>query len=196
MSPGTEDELLWVRVFNDITHEIASGQIPRGARIPSHSDICARWAVSRATSARVLAELAEAGWARSEGTRGYTSTGVPESADQPAEGGQTPDPAEMLATYPRPARTRPSQRAAHAQPLTATVSADDQPGPDAQPVRAEHAVTARPATPAEADALTIPRGSTVLVRTTTRYAQDGTPVDHTVTVWPAATTALTTSGTG
>ncbi|TDC72851.1 GntR family transcriptional regulator, partial [Actinomadura sp. 7K507] len=80
-STGTGNSPELVAVIRDaIVRDIVNGKYPRGARLPTNPQIQEQWKVSARTSRRVLAQLTEHGWAVSEGTRGYTSTGGPPPA--------------------------------------------------------------------------------------------------------------------
>ncbi|MFA1548854.1 UTRA domain-containing protein [Actinomadura chokoriensis] len=263
-----------------IVRAILEGQYPRGARLPTNPEIQQAWKVSARTSRRVLAQLTQEGWAISEGTRGYTSTGGPTGAfppgtahphtetyapatdtraplgdttlpDQPPAFPQAPAPQPM----PRPVHTVaiggaiPDQLSAvrivsvayePAPPDVAHALNIDGPGhpvmarrrlitdptgniplelrtsytpgvpadsplaqPDVlpgtwtenlathtghRPATGTSHIHTRPATQYEAPALHLPPGSYVLTRATTTHTATGTPIDHTVSVWPETTT--------
>jgi DNA-binding GntR family transcriptional regulator len=64
-------------IRDEIANEINQGVYPAGALLPSIREIMQRWKVSTTTARRVLDELAAAGYARKEGTRGHISAGGP-----------------------------------------------------------------------------------------------------------------------
>lgn len=74
---GASSPIAYVAIRDEIIGNIIGGVYPPGVRLPSNSQIQERWQVSHATSRRVLQELEKAGWARSEGRRGYFATTGP-----------------------------------------------------------------------------------------------------------------------
>ncbi|MFA1539901.1 GntR family transcriptional regulator [Actinomadura monticuli] len=76
----TDPTLRWRAVYDQIVRDILAGQHPPGSLLPSNAQIQQQWNVSSTTSRRVLAELSEAGWAISQGTRGYIATAGPHDA--------------------------------------------------------------------------------------------------------------------
>ncbi|MER6817690.1 GntR family transcriptional regulator [Spirillospora sp. NPDC000708] len=63
-----------------------------------------------------------------------------------------------------------------------------------RPATATSFINTRPAADWEAAALHIPPATPTLVRLTTLATASGTPVDHTVSIWPAATTTIAAEG--
>src|SRR5260370_5856368 len=71
---------------DQLASEITAGVYPAGALLPSIREIMERWEVSTTTARKVLDELAAAGYARKEGTRGAISTGGPQPGPAPSAG--------------------------------------------------------------------------------------------------------------
>jgi DNA-binding GntR family transcriptional regulator len=71
---------LYEIVRDELIDEIKSGVYPPGALLPSMREITVRWTVSTTTARKVLSELVTAGYARSQGTKGYVATSGPSSA--------------------------------------------------------------------------------------------------------------------
>src|SRR5215813_7495297 len=86
-SPTGAATRIYASIRDQILAEITSGVYPAGALLPSIREITQRWGVSTTTARRVLDELAAAGYARKEGTRGHISTGGP-SATEPSTAAQ------------------------------------------------------------------------------------------------------------
>src|SRR6516164_11350467 len=89
---------MYASIRDQLAGEIAAGVYPAGALLPSIREIMERWEVSTTTARKVLDELAAAGYARKEGTRGHISTGGPPAAPAPAAGGparKAPPPAAV-----------------------------------------------------------------------------------------------------
>jgi DNA-binding GntR family transcriptional regulator len=123
----------WQSIRDEIIAEIIAGTYPPGSLLPSNAQIQQRWKVSSTTSRKVLAELADAGWARSQGTRGYIATpgphpeqarigdavreaNPPTVIDQPAASQQEPAPPQAAhAPFPLP-------RPQHTVPLAGTIA--------------------------------------------------------------------------
>ena len=89
---------MYASIRDQLASEITAGVYPAGALLPSIREIMERWDVSTTTARKVLDELAAAGYARKEGTRGTISTGGPHpgpapSADEPAR--KAPPPAAV-----------------------------------------------------------------------------------------------------
>ncbi|WP_301174841.1 GntR family transcriptional regulator [Actinomadura geliboluensis] len=297
---GSSPQLVAV-IRDAIVRAIIDGQYPRGARLPTNPEIQQRWRVSARTSRKVLAQLTEEGWAISEGTRGYTSTGGPPGTPAPgparahAPGREaddhtdtydprtdtrTPledttlpdDPAHPQAPAPHPGNQPPSAlppappvpRPVHTVAIGAAIpeqlsavhliSATYEPAPPEvayalrmdgpglpvmvrrrlitdpagniplelrtsytpavpadsplarpavlpgtwtdnlaahtghRPATGTSHIRIRPASPYEAPALHLTPGAYILMRATTTHTDDGTPIDHTVSVWPETTT--------
>ncbi|GAA4126915.1 GntR family transcriptional regulator [Actinomadura keratinilytica] len=72
---------LYEIVRDELIDEIKSGAYPPGALLPSMREITVRWTVSTTTARKVLSELAAAGWARSQGTKGYVAA-IPSADSQ------------------------------------------------------------------------------------------------------------------
>jgi DNA-binding GntR family transcriptional regulator len=154
---------IYESIRDQIANEIASGIYPAGALLPSIREIMQRWEVSTTTARRVLDELAAAGYARKEGTRGHISTG----GSQP----HTPPPSASPAFRPSPARQgRLTVRSAQTFPATGAVT-DDGAHVAALDVRTELA----PAEVALALRLSDP-GRSVIVRRQLLADSAGTPV--------------------
>jgi DNA-binding GntR family transcriptional regulator len=77
---ATDPTLRWRAIYDQIVQDILAGQHPPGSLLPSNAQIQQHWGVSSTTSRRVLAELADAGWSISQGTRGYIATAGPHDA--------------------------------------------------------------------------------------------------------------------
>src|SRR5260370_16511155 len=80
---------IYASIRDQLASEITAGTYPAGALLPSIREIMERWEVSTTTARKVLDELAAAGYARKEGTRGHISTGAPPPGPAPP----APDPA-------------------------------------------------------------------------------------------------------
>ncbi|MFI0446020.1 UTRA domain-containing protein [Actinomadura sp. 6N118] len=106
---------LYAVIRDEIIGDILSGTYPLGSLLPSNAQICERWQVSHRTSRRVLSELAELGWARSAGTRGYIA--AQGTTDAYNRYGPT-EPDHSDATMPDPRSFTPSGPApsGHTQP--------------------------------------------------------------------------------
>ena len=77
---------MYASIRDQLAGEITAGVYPAGALLPSIREIMERWDVSTTTARKVLDELATAGYARKEGTRGAISTGGPQPAPAPSAG--------------------------------------------------------------------------------------------------------------
>ena len=77
---------MYASIRDQLASEITAGVYPAGALLPSIREIMERWEVSTTTARKVLDELAAAGYARKEGTRGAISTGGPQPGPAPAAG--------------------------------------------------------------------------------------------------------------
>src|SRR6266516_1207203 len=78
---------MYASIRDQLASEITAGVYPAGALLPSIREIMERWEVSTTTARKVLDELAAAGYARKEGTRGAISTGGPQPGRAPSAGG-------------------------------------------------------------------------------------------------------------
>src|SRR6266566_6280070 len=89
---------MYASIRDQLASEITAGVYPAGALLPSIHEIMERWEVSTTTARKVLDELAAAGFARKEGTRGHISTGGPQASPAPpagAQGRKAPPPAAV-----------------------------------------------------------------------------------------------------
>ena len=77
---------MYASIRDQLASEITAGVYPAGALLPSIREIMERWEVSTTTARKVLDELAAAGYARKEGTRGAISTGGPQPGPAPSRG--------------------------------------------------------------------------------------------------------------
>jgi DNA-binding GntR family transcriptional regulator len=175
-SPLTGGFTRYESIRDEIANEINAGVYPAGALLPSIREIMQRWQVSTTTARRVLDELANAGYARKEGTRGHISTGGP-STGQPPPG--------LTA-----ARQAPSSRIAVEGRLTIrpthTIPANGSILPDAHTHIAALDVRAEPAPPDAVLALRLPDPTQpVIVRRRLMAATDGTPVQLRTSYIPA-----------
>ena len=164
---------MYASIRDQLVSEIAAGVYPAGALLPSIREIMERWEVSTTTARKVLDELAAAGYARKEGTRGAISTGGPQpgpSAGEPAR--KAPPPAVVpgrLTVWP-----------VHTIPVNGSIGPDADNELAALDVRAE-----RPSADA-AMALAISDPSRqVIVRRRLAAAPDNTPVQFRVSYVPA-----------
>jgi DNA-binding GntR family transcriptional regulator len=166
---------MYASIRDQLASEITAGTYPAGALLPSIREIMERWEVSTTTARKALDELAGAGYARKEGTRGHISTGGPQPGPVPSAG--------------EPARKAPPPAAVPGR-LTIwpvqTIPAHGSVGPDADnglaalDVRAE-----RPAADAAmALAITDPSRQ-VIVRRRLAAAPDNTPVQFRISYTPA-----------
>ena len=109
---------MYASIRDQLAGEITAGTYPAGALLPSIREIMERWEVSTTTARKVLDELAAAGYARKEGTRGHISTGGPPAGPAPAAGEPTrkaPPPAAVPGRLTIGPRTRSRLTAAWAQ---------------------------------------------------------------------------------
>ncbi|XVQ08469.1 GntR family transcriptional regulator [Spirillospora sp. CA-255316] len=88
---------LYATIRDQIIRAIQLGTYAPGAMLPTNAQIQEKWGVSHTTSRRVLAELAEAGWAQFLGTRGYIATAGPAPVNPDPTG---PDPEPALTGHP------------------------------------------------------------------------------------------------
>ena len=93
---------MYASIRDQLASEITAGVYPAGALLPSIREIMERWEVSTTTARKVLDELAAAGYARKEGTRGAISTGGPQPGPAPSAG-EPARKAPPRAAGPRPA---------------------------------------------------------------------------------------------
>ncbi|WP_395103760.1 GntR family transcriptional regulator [Actinomadura sp. SCN-SB] len=131
-APNTDPPHRWEIIRDEIVREILGGTYPPGSLLPSNAQIQQRWGVSSTTSRKVLSELADAGWARSQGTRGYIATAGPQAqqyrtADnlRGAQGATIVDPQPHLpASHAHDAQDRPAAlpRPAHTVPLAGGIA--------------------------------------------------------------------------
>ena len=165
-TPSTTATHIYVDIRDQLASEINAGVYPAGALLPSIREIMERWEVSTTTARKVLDELAAAGFARKEGTRGHISTGGPQAASAPPAG-------EPVRKSPPPAAVagRLTVWPVHTIPAHGSIDPDTDAGPAALDVRAERP----PADAAMALGITDP-SQQVIVRRRLVAAADGTPV--------------------
>lgn len=149
---------LYELVRDQLIEEIKTGRkYPEGALLPSVREITVQWTVSTTTARKVLSELVQAGYARSEGTRGHVSLGpTPAAPASPSGAVDTPNTGSGLTV-----RT-PQVVTVHGivEPATTAIDVRSEPGP------AEVALALRldsPATP-------------LVVRRTLAVDTHGTPI--------------------
>jgi DNA-binding GntR family transcriptional regulator len=174
-TPPTTATRIYASIRDQLASEITAGVYPAGALLPSIREIMERWEVSTTTARKVLDELAAAGFARKEGTRGHISTGGPQAAPAPSTGGQgrkAPPPAAI------PGRL--TVRPVHTIPAKGNIGPDTDDGLGALDVRAERP----PADAAMALGITDPSRQ-VIVRRRLVTAPDGTPVQFRISYLPA-----------
>jgi len=166
---------MYASIRDQLASEITAGVYPAGALLPSIREIMERWEVSTTTARKVLDELATAGYARKEGTRGHISTGGPQPGPAPSAG----EPARKAP----PAAAVPGRLTVwpvHTIPAQGSVSQDADNGLAALDVRAERP----PADAAMALGITDPSRQ-VIVRRRLVAAPDNTPVQFRVSYIPA-----------
>src|SRR3984893_19469626 len=78
---------MYASIRDQLVSEITAGVYPARALLPSIREVMERWEVSTTTARKVLDELAAAGYARKEGTRGHISTGGPPAGPAAGAGG-------------------------------------------------------------------------------------------------------------
>jgi GntR family transcriptional regulator, phosphonate transport system regulatory protein len=166
---------IYASIRDQLASEITAGVYPAGALLPSIREIMERWEVSTTTARKVLDELAAAGYARKEGTRGHISTG-----GLPA--GPAPSAGESARKAPPPAAVpgRLTIWPAHTIPAHGSVSPDAGNGLAALDVRSERP----PADAAMALGISDPSRQ-VIVRRRLTAAPDSTPVQFRVSYVPA-----------
>src|SRR5260370_7897149 len=133
---------IYASIRDQLASEIAAGTYPAGALLPSIREIMERWEVSTTTARKVLDELAAAGYARKEGTRGAISTGGPPAGPAPAA-------AEPARKAPPPAAVpgRLTIWPAHTIPAHGSVGPDEDNSLAALAVRAQRPPPAPPPAP-------------------------------------------------
>ena len=77
---------MYATIRDQLASEITAGVYPACALPPSIREIMERWEVSTTTARKVLDELAAAGYARKEGTRGATRPGGSQAGPAPSAG--------------------------------------------------------------------------------------------------------------
>jgi len=165
---------MYASIRDQLASEITAGVYPAGALLPSIREIMQRWEVSTTTARKVLDELAAAGFARKEGTRGHISTGGPQAPPaQPAgeHARKAPPPAAVpgrLTVWP-----------AHTIPADGSID----PGPDGESAALDVRAERPPADAAMALGITDPARQ-VIVRRRLLAAPDGTPVQFRVSYLP------------
>jgi GntR family transcriptional regulator len=163
-------------IRDEIAGEIIQGVYPAGALLPTIREIMQRWQVSTTTARRVLDELAAAGYARKESTRGHISTGGPSSGQQPTG----LPPARQAPTPHAPVTGRLTVRPTHTIPASGSILPDNHTHIAALDVRAE------PPSPDAALALRLTDpAKPVIVRRQLLAAGDGTPVQLRTNYLPA-----------
>jgi GntR family transcriptional regulator len=175
---GSPTSTIYGTVRDEIASDISKGVYPAGALLPSIREIMQQWNVSTTTARRVLDELAAAGYARKESTRGHISTGGPASAIPQAA---DPGPARQAAV-PAATSGRLSVRPAVTVPAGGTIAPDDRTYITGLDVRSE------PAPPDAAIALRLAdpaQQGGVIVRRCLLAAPDGTPVQLRTSYTPA-----------
>ena len=165
---------IYASIRDQLASEITAGTYPAGALLPSIREIMERWEVSTTTARKVLDELAAAGYARKEGTRGHISTGGPKAPPaQPAS--------EPTRKAPPPAVTgRLTVWPAHTIPANGSI----QPGTDGELAALDVRTERPPADAAMALGIT-DTARQVIVRRRLLAAPDGTPVQFRISYLPA-----------
>ncbi len=174
-TPPTTTTRMYASIRDQLASEITAGVYPAGALLPSIREIMERWEVSTTTARKVLDELAAAGFARKEGTRGHISTGGPQPTPAPSAG----EPARK-APPPAAVPGRLTVWPVHTIPAGGSIDPDTDAGQAALDVRAERP----PADAAVALRITDPSRQ-VLVRRRLVAAPDGTPVQFRISYLPA-----------
>jgi len=166
---------MYASIRDQLASEITAGVYPAGALLPSIREIMERWEVSTTTARKVLDELAAAGYARKEGTRGHISTGGPQAAPALSSG-------EPVRKAPPPSAVpgRLTVWPVHTIPASGDIEPDGDDRSAALDVRIERP----PADAAMALAITGPSRQ-VLVRRRMVAAPDGTPVQFRISYLPA-----------
>ena len=161
---------MYASIRDQLASEITAGVYPAGALLPSIREIMERWEVSTTTARKVLDELAAAGYARKEGTRGAISTGGPHPGPAPSAG----EPARK-APPPAAVPGRLTVWPVHTIPAHGSVGPDTDNGIAALDVRAEQP----PADAAMALGITDPSRQVIVRRRLSgRSGQHPRPVPH------------------
>jgi DNA-binding GntR family transcriptional regulator len=171
-TPSATATHIYASIRDQLANEITAGVYPAGALLPSIREITEQWEVSTTTARKVLDELAAAGFARKEGTRGHISTGGPQTGSAPPAG-------EPIRKSPPPAAVAGRLTVWPTHTIPAHGSIDPNDGPAALDVRAEHP----PADVALALGITDP-SQQVIVRRRLVTAPDGTPVQYRISYLP------------
>jgi len=173
--PTTTTTRMYASIRDQLASEITAGVYPAGALLPSIREVMERWEVSTTTARKVLDELAAAGFARKEGTRGHISTGGP-------KGPQAPPAGERARKAPPPAAVpgRLTVWPTHTIPVNGSIDPDTDSSPTPLDVRAERP----PAAAAVALGITEPSRQ-VITRRRLVAAPDGTPVQFRTSYLPA-----------
>src|SRR5262249_1122925 len=174
-TPSTTATRMYASIRDQLASEITAGVYPAGALLPSIREIMERWEVSTTTARKVLDELAAAGYARKEGTRGHISTGGPPAGPAPSAGEPTRKPPPPAAG---PGRLPGGP--VHTIPAHGSVGADTDNGIAALDVREEQP----PADAVVALRITDPSRQ-VIVRRRLAAAPDDTPVQFRISYVPA-----------
>jgi DNA-binding GntR family transcriptional regulator len=174
-TPSAPATRIYASIRDQLANEITAGVYPAGALLPSIREITQQWEVSTTTARKVLDELAVAGYARKEGTRGHISTGGPHTESAPPAGEpvrKSPPPAAVagrLMVWP-----------AHTIPAHGSIDPATDDRPAVLDVRAEHP----PADAALALGIIDP-AQQVIVRRRLVAAADGAPVQFRISYVPA-----------
>jgi DNA-binding GntR family transcriptional regulator len=171
--PATETRM-YASIRDQLASEITAGVYPAGALLPSIREIMQRWEVSTTTARKVLDELAAAGYARKEGTRGHISNGGAKApsaqpASEPARKAPPPAVTGRLTVWP-----------AHTIPANGSI----EPGPDGELAALDVRAERPPADAAIALGIT-DTAQQVIVRRRLLAAPDGTPVQFRISYLPA-----------
>jgi DNA-binding GntR family transcriptional regulator len=173
LPPATET--MYASIRDQLSGEITAGVYPAGALLPSIREIMQRWEVSTTTARKALDELAAAGYARKEGTRGHISTGGPQAPPaQPVSdrAHKAPPPAAVtgrLTIWP-----------AH----TIAANGSIEPGTDGKLAALDVRLERPPADVAMALGIT-DTARQVIVRRRLLATPDGTPVQFRISYLPA-----------
>jgi DNA-binding GntR family transcriptional regulator len=157
---------MYASIRDQLASEIAAGVYPAGALLPSMREIMQRWEVSTTTARKVLDELAAAGFARKEGTRGHISAGGPQAPQDQPTGEQA-----RKAPPPTAVQGRLTVWPAHTIPASGSLN----PGTDGEVAALDVRTERPPADAAMALGITDPARQ-VIVRRRLLAAADGTPV--------------------
>jgi DNA-binding GntR family transcriptional regulator len=172
--PATETRM-YASIRDQLASEISAGTYPAGALLPSIREIMQRWEVSTTTARKVLDELAAAGFARKEGTRGHISTGGPQTSQAAPVGDYG-----RKAPPPAPVPGRLTVWPAHTIPASGCID----PGSDGELTALDVRTERPPADVALALGIT-DLGRLVIVRRRLLAALDGTPIQFRVSYLPA-----------